>query len=177
MRNAAMAALVLAIVVAAVVYVGVSRPDSSLVSTPTPTPNPDVSAPPSATASPPASTSPPIPSAITSAALGAVTMQVTRTTVPAEFRYVVLGGGEDFRLVVLDLNAGRATQVATARIALPPGAQRDPLVAVSASADGRIVLVTFDVAEASDSLYFVRPETGEAKLLLRTEIRGAVVSA
>jgi len=104
-------------------------------------------------------------------------MQVPRTTVPAEFRYLVLGRGDEFRLVVLDLNAGRATQVATARIALVPGAQRDPLVAVSASADGRIVLVTFDVAEASDSLYFVRPETGEAKLLLRTEIRGAVVSA
>src|SRR2546430_16868019 len=110
MRNAAMAALVLAIVVAAVVYVGVNRPDSSVVSTPTPTPNPDVSAPPSATASSPASTSPPTPSA----ALGAVTMQVTRTTVPAEFRYLVLGSGEEFRLVVLDLNAGRATSVATA---------------------------------------------------------------
>src|SRR5438552_18613417 len=122
MRNAALAALVLAIVFAAVVYVGVSRPDPSVVSTPTPTPNPDVSAPPSATASSPASTSPPTPSATTSAALGAVTMQVTRTTVPAEFRYLVLAGGEEFRLVVLDLNAGRAAPVATARIAVPSGA-------------------------------------------------------
>jgi hypothetical protein len=58
-----------------------------------------------------------------------------------------------------------------------PGAQRDPLVAVSASADGRIVLVTFDVSEASDSLFVVRPESGEVKLLLRSEIRGAAVSA
>src|SRR5437660_329077 len=137
MRNAALAALVLAIVVAAVVYVGVSRPDSSVVSTPTPTPNPDVSAPPSATASAPASTSPPTPSA-TSGALGAVTMQVTRTTVPAEFRYVVLGGGEEFRLVVLDLNAGRAAQVATARIALPSGAPTGPSAAVASSKEGRI---------------------------------------
>src|SRR5439155_23342881 len=133
------------------------RPGSSVVSTSTPTPTPDLSAHPSATASPPASTSPPAASATRSAALGAVTMQVTRTTVPAEFRYLVLGGGDEFRLVVLDLNAGRATQVATARVALVPGAQRDPLVAVSASADGRIVLVTFDVAEASASLYVVRP--------------------
>src|SRR5438093_2610962 len=162
MRNAAMAALVLAIVVAAVVYVGVSRPDSSLVSTPTPTPNPDVSAPPSATASPPASTSPPIPSAITSAALGAVTMQVTRTTVPAEFRYLVLGGGDEFRLVVLDLNAGRATQVATARIALPPAAPSGPSAAVAASTDGRTVLLTFVIPDASDSLFVIHPETGDA---------------
>src|SRR2546430_9286683 len=177
MRNAAMAALVLAIVVAAVVYVGVSRPDSSVVSTPTPTPNPDVSAPPSATASSPASTSPPTPSAITSAALGAVTMQVTRTTVPAEFRYLVLGSGEEFRLVVLDLNAGRATSVATPRLTVPPGAATGPSAAVSASLDGRTVLVTFEVPEASDSLFVVHPETAEANLLLRGEIRGAVVSS
>src|SRR5438105_5374327 len=175
MRNAALAALVLAIAFAAVVYLGVSGQDSSVVSTPTPTPNPDVSAPPSATASAPASTSPPTPSA-TSGALGAVTMQVTRTTVPAEFRYVVLGGGEEFRLVVLDLNAGRATQVATARIALPPGAPSGPSAAVAASRDGRTVLLTFVIPDASDSLFVVRPEIGDAKLLLRGEIRGAMVA-
>jgi hypothetical protein len=170
--------MAVAIVVAAVVYVGVAGPESAVLPTPTApatlslTPSPTTVA---STATPthPAS---PAPSA-TSSALGAVTIQVTRTTVPPEFRYLVLGGGDAFRLVVLDLNAGRATQVATARIALVPGAQTDPLVALSASADGRIVLVTFDVAEASDSLFVVRPESGEAKLLLRTEIRGAVVSA
>src|SRR5438094_5157937 len=114
------------------------------------------------------------PSATTSGALGAVTMQVTRTTVPAEFRYVVLGGGEEFRLVVLDLNAGRAAQVATARIAMPSGAPTGPSAAVAASKDGLIVLVTFVVPDASDSLFVVRPEIGDAKLLLRGEIRGAV---
>src|SRR5207247_1831480 len=88
-----------------------------------------------------AGTSPPTPSATTSGALGAVTMHVTRTTVPAEFRYVVLGGGEEFRLVVLDLNAGRAAQVATARIALPSGAPTGPSAAVAASKDGLIGLV------------------------------------
>ena len=176
MRNAALAALVLAIVFAAVVYVGVSGQDSSVVSTPTPTPNPVVSAPPSATPSAPASTSPPTPSATTAGALGAVTMQVTRTTVPAEFRYVVLGGGEEFRLVVLDLNAGRAAQVATARIAVPSGAPTGPSAAVAASKDGLTVLVTFVIPDASDSLFVVRPEIGDAKLLLRGEIRGAVVA-
>jgi len=104
-------------------------------------------------------------------------MQVTRTTVPAEFRYLVLGSGEEFRLVVLDLNAGRATSVATARLTVPPGAASGPSAAVSASLDGRTVLVTFEVPEASDSLFVVRPEIGDATLLLRGEIRGAVVSA
>jgi len=104
-------------------------------------------------------------------------MQVTRTTVPVEFRYVVLGGGDEFRLVVLDLNAGRATQVATARLTVPPGGAAGPSAVVSASLDGRTLLVSFDVPEASDSLFVVRPETGDAKLLLRGEIRGAVISA
>jgi hypothetical protein len=103
-------------------------------------------------------------------------MQMTRTIVPAEFRYLVLGGGEEFRLVVLDLNAGRATTIATARLTVPPGGATGPSAAVSASLDGRTVLVTFDVPEASDSLFVVRPETGDAKLLLRGEIRSAVVS-
>jgi len=175
MRNATLAALAVAIVVAAVVYLGIARPGSAVVSTPTPTPTSDVSAPPSATASVRASAATPIPSATTSGAFGAVTMQVTRTTVPAEFRYLILGSGEEFRLVVLDLNAGRATTVATARLTVPPGAATS--AGVSASLDGRIVLVTFEVPEASDSLFVVHPETGEANLLLRGEIRAAVVSS
>jgi len=78
--------------------------------------------------------------------------------------------------VVLDLNAGRTTQVATARIASTPGAATAPSAAVAASADGRVVLVTIDVPDANDSLFVVRPASGDAKLLLRAEIRGAVVS-
>jgi hypothetical protein len=77
---------------------------------------------------------------------------------------------------VLDLNAGRAAAVATARIALPPGAPASPSAAVAASKDGRTVLVTFVIPDASDSLFVVHPETGDANLLLRGEIRGAVVS-
>jgi hypothetical protein len=175
-RKAAVAFLAYyAILVAAGLYLSLPRFESPAVATPTPTPSPSATS--SAIASAARPTSSATPAATTAGADGAVTMQVTRTTVPAEFRYLVLGGGDAFRLLVLDLNGGRATQVATARIATVPGARRDPLVAVSASADGRIVIVTFDVAEASDSLFVVRPESGEAKLLLRSEIRGAVVSA
>jgi hypothetical protein len=104
-------------------------------------------------------------------------MQVTRTAVPAEFRYLVLGGGDEFRVVVLDLNAGRAARVATARIVFPLRAPIAPSAAVAASADGRTVLVTFDVPDASDSLFVIRPETGDARLLVRGEIRGTAISA
>ena len=78
--------------------------------------------------------------------------------------------------MVLDLNAGRAAQVATARIAVPPGAPTGPCGAVAASRDGLTVLVTFVIPDASDSIFVVRPEIGDAKLLLRGEIRGAVVA-
>src|SRR5439155_22258972 len=149
-----------------------ARPGPSAV--PTPAATTAISARPSFF--PPPTTTSASRSATTSHAVGAVTMQVTRTTVPAEFRYLVLGGGDEFRLVVLDLNAGRATQVATARIALPPGAPSGPSPAVAASTDGRTVLLTFVIPDASDSLLVVHPETGDAKLLLRGEIRGAVVS-
>ena len=173
-----MAAFVaLAIVVAVVLYLTATRPQSAVV--PTPTPTTVLSASPSASASGPGPTSSAsaLPTATTSGTLGAVSFQVTRTTVPAEFRYLVLGSGEEFRLVVLDLNAGRATRVATARLTVPPGAASGPSAAVTASSDGRTVLVTFEVPEASDSLFVVRPESGDATLLVRGEIRGAVVSS
>jgi hypothetical protein len=174
MRNAALAALVAIVVAAVVAYVAIARPPSSVV--PTPTQTPIVSSTPIPTTTAPAPTSTPSAPPITSGAVGAVTIQVTRTTVPAEFRYLALGGGEDFRLVVLDLNAARAAPVATARIALPPSVPTSPSAAVVASKDGRTVLVTFVIPDASDSLFVVHPETGDAKLLLRGEIRGAVVS-
>ena len=173
MRTAALAVLILAIVVAAIAYVAIGRPQSSVVPTPTPT----LTAAPTSTASTPASTPSASPLPSTPGAVGAVTIQVTRTTVPVEFRYLALGAGEEFRLVVLDLNAGRAAPVATARVALPPGAPTGPSTAVAASKDGRTVLVTFVIPDASDSLFVVHPETGDAKLLLRGEIKGAVISA
>ena len=177
-RRAAVGLVALAIVVAAVAYVGGATLDSAAVATPTPTATSSPTPSPTAIAGTATPTSAPSPTpSATSSALGAVTMQVTRTIVPAEFRYLVLGGGSEFRLVVLDLNAGGATAVATARIAPVPRAQRETYAAVSASADGRVVLLTFDVADASDSLFVVRPESGEATLLLRSEIRGALISA
>jgi hypothetical protein len=163
-----------AVLLAAGLYLSLPRFESSVVATPTPTRSP--SAIPSATASAAQPTSSATPTATAAGADGAVTMQVTRTTVPAEFRYLVLGGGDEFRLVVLDLTAGRMAQVARARIVVPPGAPTAPSVAVSASTDGRTVLVTFDVPDATDSLFLVRPESGDMKLLLRGQIFAGVIS-
>jgi hypothetical protein len=166
MRYAAVAVLGLAIVVAAALYLGATQPPSTVVATPTPTITPSV------TPSTPSPTSAASPAA--SDALGAVTMQVTRTAVPGEFRYLFLGRPEEFRLVVLDLDAGKSTHVATARIAVTTGT---PVVTrLSTSTDGRSVLVTFVIPEATDSVFLVRPESGDARLLLRAEVRGAVIS-
>jgi hypothetical protein len=165
MRYAVVAVLGLAIVVAAAAYLG-SREPSTVVTTPTPTITP------SAMPSTPSPTSAASPAA--SSAIGAVTMQVTRAAVPAEFRYLLLGRPEEFRLVVLDLDAGKSTHIATARVAVTLGT---PVVAtMSTSTDGRSVLVTFVLPEAADSVYLVRPETGDARLVLRAEVRGAVIS-
>lgn len=165
MRYAGVTLLALAIVVAAAVYLG-SREPSTVVATPTPT----ITA--SAMPSTPSPTSAASPSA--SGGLGAVTMQVTRTAVPAEFRYVLLGRPEEFRLVVLDLDAGKSTHIATARVAIAVGT---PVVTtISTSTDGRSVLVTFVLPEAADSVFLVRPESGDAHLVLRAEVRRAVIS-
>jgi hypothetical protein len=165
MRYAAVAVMGLAIVVAATAYLG-SRGPSTVVATPTPTITP------SAMPSTPSPTSAASPAA--SGAIGAVTMQVTRTPVPAEFRYVLLGRPEEFRLVVLDLDAGKSTHVATARVGITPGT---PVVTtISTSTDGRSVLLTFVMPEAADSVFLVRPESGDAHLVLQAEVRGAVIS-
>lgn len=175
MRRSALAAAGLAIVVAAALYLGATQRPSTLVAAPTPTLTPTLTT----TITPSAMPSTPSPASAATAppsgAPGAVTMQVTRTAVPAEFRYVFLGRpDEGFRLIVLDLDAGRSTHVATARIAVSTGS---PVVTtISTSTDGRSVLVTFVLPEAADSVFLIRPESGDARLVLRAEVRGAVIS-
>ena len=107
---------------------------------------------------------------------GDAMVSVTKVRVPAEFRYVVLGSGEDFRVVLLDLDAARATQVATAHVAGVRTAPAETSAAVSASADGRVVLLSLIVPEAQSSLYVLHPEIGGSKLLLKGAPRQALVS-
>jgi hypothetical protein len=103
-------------------------------------------------------------------------VKVTKVTVPAEFHYVVVGSGENFRVVMLDLDAARATEVATVHVVGVQTAPAQTSGAVSASSDGRVVLLTLSVPEAQSSLYVLRPETGDAKLLLKGAPRQAIVS-
>src|SRR5437899_5969249 len=146
-------------------------------------PAPATTASPSVTASPsptPVAVSPspspqPSPTA-TPNAPGDATVSVTKVTIPAEFRYVVLGSGEDFRVVMLDPAAARATQVATAHVVGVLTAPAQTSAAVSASADGRVVLLSLNVPEGQSSLYVLRPEAGGSTLLLKGAPRQALVS-
>jgi hypothetical protein len=138
---------------------------------PSPTPSPTVAA-----ASPsPSPTATPSPTASPNAP-GDATVKVTKVTVPAEFHYVVVGSGENFRVVMLDLDAARATEVASVHVVGVQTAPAQTSGAVSASGDGRVVLLTISVPEAQSSLYVLRPETGDSKLLLKGAPRQAIVS-
>jgi len=140
-----------------------------------PSPSVTVALSPTAVAVSPSPSPQPSPTA-TPNAPGDAMVSVTKVRVPAEFRYVVLGSGEDFRVVLLDLDAARATQVATAHVAGVRTAPAQTSAAVSASADGRVVLLSLNVPEAQSSLYVLRPEIGGSKLLLKGAPRQALVS-
>lgn len=144
---------------------------------PATSPSPSVTASPSPTAvALPPSPSPQPSATATPNAPGDATVSATKVTIPAEFRYVVLGSGEDFRVVMLDLAAARATQVATAHVVGVLTAPAQTSAAVSASADGRVVLLSLNVPEGQSSLYVLRPEVGGSTLLLKGAPRQALVS-
>src|SRR2546428_9344891 len=77
---------------------------------------------------------------------------------------------------MLDLAAARATQVATAHVVGVLTAPAQTSATVSASADGRVVLLSLNVSQAQSSLYVVRQEIGGSKLLLKGAPRQALVS-
>lgn len=168
MRNAAIAAAVLTVVVVTVVYVAVARPESSVVPTATPNASASVTASPST----PARTASLGPSPTASGALAAVTMQATRTTVPADVRYVEAWPG---RIVTLDLTRRAATELAT--YTAPYSGPGYPGAQLSASADGRTLLVLVLVSQTDGTLFVLRPETGEVRLIMRGALERAVLSA
>src|SRR3989442_1297468 len=159
------------IVLAVVVLYGMRSP------TPAASPSPSATVSPSPTeaavsASPTAQPSP----TATPNAPGDATVKVTKVTVPSEFHYVVVGSGEDFRVVMLNLDAARATEVATVHVVGVQTAPAQTSAAVSASSDGRVVLLTITVPEGQSSLYVLRPEAGESRLLLKGAPRQALIS-
>src|SRR5207247_9684942 len=99
------------IVVAVVALYGTRSP------APATSPSPSVTASPSPTAVAvtPSPSPQPSPTA-TPNAPGDATVSVTKVTTPAEFRSVVVGSGDDFRVLVLDLGAARPAAVASAHV-------------------------------------------------------------
>jgi len=92
--------------------------------------------------------------------------------VASEFKYVETRPG---RIVMFDLVARRATEVATYMTATTepgyPGAE------LSASADGRTLLVLVHVSPTDGTLFVLRPESGEVRLILRGPLERALLSA
>jgi hypothetical protein len=118
----------------------------------------------------------PVPSRSSTASLSAlappgpgsnVAVTPYQVRVPVDFRYVVTST----RLLVLDLGGRTAAEVATFQA--PTGEPGFPLADVSASSDGRAVLLTVHVTPLDASVIALAPERGDARLL----VRGAVVRA
>jgi hypothetical protein len=123
---------------------------------------------PTATTSSPATVKPSAsPSSSPSPASEVVTVQVSKTTVPADFHYLVLGTSQSFRVVLLDLGATRFVEVARVQVPGLVASSAQPYALVSASNDGRALLLTVVVPEATSSVFLVRPEVGDARPLLR----------
>ena len=103
---------------------------------------------------------------------GAVDLKTHPVAVPSDFKYIESWTG---RLLVLDLASGSATELATytAR-AGEPGYPRADL---SASADGRTLLVLVHVGPLDATLFVLTPANGQARVLARGAIDNALISA
>jgi hypothetical protein len=129
------------------------------------------SSPPAATSTPTATTavlataSPSRSPASTAAFAGP--MDLVRVTVPPEFTYVMLPYGNDgagraiFRLVLLDLTAGRVIEAGRVAVDMPAGSQAAADATTSASRDGRVVVLTTTMPSGATTFYAVHPETAE----------------
>ena len=80
-----------------------------------------------------------------------------KVTAASEFRYVVSGGADTFRVILLDLGAGAATEVATVSVGAGGNPADGPYLFTSASRDGRAVLLTVNVPDARSTVLLLRP--------------------
>ena len=126
---------------------------------------PTISATPTST---PTTTSTPSPQAT---GLESVVLNARPSAVPPDVKYVEAWPG---RIVMLDLAARRSTELGTyAAKSSEPGY---PSAQLSASADGRTLLVMVHVNVTEGSLFVIRPESGEVRLIMRGPIERALVS-
>jgi len=116
--------------------------------------------------------------AAASRAVGEVSVRMGKVTAASEFRYVVSGGADTFRVILLDLGAGAATEVATVSVGAGGNPADGPYLFTSASRDGRAVLLTVNVPGARSTVLLLRPEAGDARELYRgSPFDRAVISA
>src|SRR5256886_7519651 len=127
---------------------------------------------PTATTTPPATpttTSTPSPQP---AGLDGVVLSARPSAVTPDFKYVEAWPG---RIVMLDLAARRAIELAT--YSAPSSEPGYPGAQLSASADGRTLLVLVRVSATDGSLFVVRPESGDVRLIVRGPLERALLSA
>lgn len=153
--RAAIAVITLALVAVAVMQLGVRSPDVAAPTTP-----------PSATAA--ATTT---PSATATARVRAI-VSIQPVEIPAERRYLVTGFQ---RLLVLNLATRTAAELGRVNFEAAPSGQA--LVALSESADGRLVLLTAQAAESDGVVFPVRPEHGEFQETFRGHLGDRAVLA
>ena len=98
---------------------------------------------------------------------------VKKIDVPAEFRYLVVGNTPDLRLIVLDLDAKTASDVGTIRVPTTAGLQ---LPSISASADGKTLLIAVPTLSGGVTAYLVRTDRGESQALVRGNVVSVLLS-
>jgi Tol biopolymer transport system component len=96
-----------------------------------------------------------------------VTVRAAGAPLSADFRYVTTreGTGTKHWVVLLDLAGRRAHYVAEVEIAVPPGSQAAPAIAVSPSADGRAVLLAATEPAGRTQLFHLAVEPGQVRAL------------
>src|SRR5919198_328287 len=120
---------------------------------PTPVPTPTATPEPSPTA-----TATVTPAATATASPAAeIKVLVAKTAVPSDHHYLLLGSTSFLRIVLLDLAARSSSEVATITVDGPSAGPSEPQAMLSASADGRTVLVAVPSARQG-AVILIRPE-------------------
>jgi hypothetical protein len=131
--------------------------------------------PPTATATPPITASPtvassPSPTPSHPVVISAIDLKAHVVPVARDFRYLTTNS----RVLVLDLAAGTASEVASFSVSQPePGF---PLADVTASQDGTSVLVTIHAGQRDGTAFLLTPGNGQSRVLMRGAVARAVVS-
>lgn len=110
------------------------------------------------------------PSPSSAPVVNAIDLETHIVAVPLDFRYVTTSS----RLLVLDLAANSASEVASFTVSRPePGF---PMAEVAASQDGKSVLLTIHAGQRDGGAFLVTPANGQSRLLMRGAVARAAFS-